>query len=471
MFSKILLILSGNAAAAILTLLRNLLVARLISVEDYGIAATFAIVMTLVEMVSAFGLQQLVVQSKTDDPSWQDALQGFQLLRAVIAAGLLFICAPQIATFLGVPDIAWAYQVLALAPLMNGCVHLDIYRLNRKMVYLPLILAQTLPALISLLMIWPLWLLFGDWRVMLIAVVAQWTLMALISILWAERRWNVRLDKTAISDALIFGWPLLINNILLFAVLNGEKLIVGREISMAALAIFAMGFTLTLTPTLVMARSIQSFFLPQLSAVQDADSRFQPLARTTIEANFFNGALLLIGIILVGEPFVQIVLGEKYQALLPLMTWLALLQAIRVLKAGGAVVALARAQTSNAMISNMFRVLSLPISWWVAVTTGDLLLVIWIAILSELLGLAASLYLVRTRAGVILRPLVPLFGATTALMIVATLFAAQPDVAWLNGLPRWPLAAICLVLFGVMIATMQASKGYLKNRRLEQYES
>ena len=43
MIRKALALLSGNAFGSLMLLVRNLVVARLISVEDYGIAATFAI--------------------------------------------------------------------------------------------------------------------------------------------------------------------------------------------------------------------------------------------------------------------------------------------------------------------------------------------------------------------------------------------------------------------------------------------
>jgi O-antigen/teichoic acid export membrane protein len=153
------LIISGNAVASLLTLLRNLLVANLISVEDYGIAVTFAIVLALVEVVSSFGLQLLIVQSHRDDQKWQDALQGFHFLRAFVSAAVLFFGAGPIANFLGVPEVTWAYQVLALAPLMTGLVSLDIYRLQRKMRYLPEMTALALPAAISLAATVPLaWL-------------------------------------------------------------------------------------------------------------------------------------------------------------------------------------------------------------------------------------------------------------------------------------------------------------------------
>jgi len=68
-------ILSGNAATSLLLLVRNLVIARLISVEDYGIAATFGIVMALIEMASYLGMQQQIVQSKDgEDPRFQASL-------------------------------------------------------------------------------------------------------------------------------------------------------------------------------------------------------------------------------------------------------------------------------------------------------------------------------------------------------------------------------------------------------------
>lgn len=471
MYSKILLILSGNAVTSLLTLLRNLLVARLIPVEDYGVAATFAVVMAFVEMISAFGLQQMVVQSRTNNPDWQAALQGFQVLRAAISAAALFLAAGPIGTFLGVPEVAWAYQVLALAPLLNGLVHLDIFRLHRRMVYLAGVLATAVPAFFALLAVWPLYLAFGDYRVMLYSLLVQFALMAGISILVSERAYRLRLDGAVIAEAVRFGWPLLINGILLFAVLNGEKLVVGRELGMAALAVFSMGFTLTLTPTIVLAKSVQSFFLPQLSATQDDDTRFQPLARATIEANLLNGALLVVAVVLVGEPFVRLVLGEKYAALVPLMVWLAILQAMRVFKAGGAVVSLARGRTENAMVANSFRVLSLPLSWWVAIETGDLLLVIWIATGGETLGVIASLVLTRRRVGVRLTRLWPVFSSVALLLLAAALFATHGELAALAALPRWALAALCVGLLALCGWTMRDSRAYLNARQIQKSET
>jgi O-antigen/teichoic acid export membrane protein len=421
------LILSGNAALFLLLLARNLVVARLISVENYGIAATFAITMAIVEMASQLGLQQQIIQAKDgDDPHFQAALQGFQVLRGVIAGIILFFAAGSIANFLKIPHVTWGYQVMAIVPVLNALQHFDMHRLNRQMRFWPVMLTGAVPALVSLVSVWPLYLWFGDYKVMLWAIIIQMVSMMVMSHIVAERPYRLVLDRAIIKDSFKFGWPLLLNGILMFAVFHGDKMIVGRLLGMETLAIFAMGVTLTLTPTLMMARSAQNFFLPQLSKTdrdtQDGKTQFQHLATTMLQISLVNGVILVISISLFGALLVQVLLGDKYASLIPLLMPLAVLHALRVAKAGSAVVGLATGYTSNAMQANLVRVATLPLVWYAAAQSQDLLIVIWIATAGEVLSYLMSLWLLHHRIRIDLKPmLLPIFFITVFICSAALL--------------------------------------------------
>ena len=462
MFKSALLLLSGNIFGSLMLLARNLVVARLTSVEDYGIAATFAISMAVVETMTTLGLHQMIIQdSNGDDPDLQAGLQGFHLLRAVFSGLTLFFLSGPIAQFMGIPEVTWAYQLLALIPLMNGLMHFDNYRMQRHMNYMPSIISSSVPAFLSFLMIWPLFSVFGDYRVMLFSVLAQSAMTIIASHLMADRPYRLSLDKAIMTRAFQFGWPLLINNILLFGVFQGDKMIVGRELGLTTLAIFSMGFTLTLTPTLVAAKSAQSFFLPQLSISKANPKRFAHLSLTTLQTSLASGLLLVLIVALVGKPIVFFLLGQKYLALLPFLTWLAILQSLRVLKAGSSVVALALGQTGNAMIANLCRVVSLGIAWYVAAHGGDLYAIIWIAIAGEVTGYLVSLALVHYRLKVPFKPMIVpnLLGVATIGM--AGLEASLPEAS--GQLQGWALAAIIL-LFTLSIATMRDLRHYIFKR-------
>lgn len=466
MLKKAVMLVSGNALGSALNLVRNLVVARILSPEDYGIAATFAITMSLVEMLSYLGLNQLIVVDRDgDDPDMQRALQGFQLLRGLFSAAVLFLIARPYAAFLGVQDIAWAYQVMAVIPLVNGLQHYDMHRLRRHMQFRPAVIVQSLAPLVALLSVWPLALIWSDFRIMLGALIVQACAMVGLSHLTARRGYGLRWDLAVMRRATMFGWPLLLNGMLLFVVFNGERLIVGRELGMAQLAVFSMAITLTLTPTLVLAGACQSLFLPALSAARERPDSFRWLGIASIEAGLAIGVLLLLGVALIGGPLVHLLLGGKYDAILPILLPIAVVQVIRVAKSGSATVALSVQRSGNAALSNAFRAVSVPISWVALVQTGSLMAVIHIAMAAELVGYLAALVLAARRAGLglsaILLPSGMVFLTLSAALVLNVAYPPRQSLPDHLATPApWVLAMLAVL----SLATMSHLRRYMTGK-------
>lgn len=459
MFRSILLIVSGNAANAVLLLIRNLLVARLISVENYGIASTFAVAIAIIEMASTFGLQQLLIQDKRgDDPYFQAVLQGFQVLRGLINGTIMFLLAGSFAQFMGVPEITWAHQCLALILVFNGFVHFDAHRLNRHMNYRAAAVVAMLSPIGALLVVWPLYLIFGNYQVMLWSMILQAATNTLVTHLVAERPYRLAWDPKVMAQSLRFGWPLLIDGLLLFAIFNGEKVIVGREFGMEPLALFSMAITLTLTPALIFQKTGSSFFLPQVSAARDP-VLFRHLAQTTLQAHLLCAVFLVAGVAVCGGPFVDLVLGAKYTSIEPYLILLGVMQALRVIKGGGATVSLARARTSNGMVANILRVAVLPVAWYVAIRGGNVTTIIWIGIAGEAMGVAVSLALLRHQLRLSIRPVLAGLAGTLALLGVAGLGAMGLFL---------PAGWVWVVLAGLVVLplTMPDLRDYLRRRTM-----
>lgn len=456
MFRSVLYLFSGNSFFSLMGLLRNLLVARLLDIEDYGIAATFAVSLAIVEMLSNLGLKKMIVQDRQgDDPNMQATLQGFQLLRATAAAVALFLLAHPLAAFLGIPHVAWAYQVMALVPFLNGFRNLDLQRMHRRMHFLPSILGTSGPALASVLLIWPFFLLLGDYRVMLYAILAQIAFGVVSSHLLAKRRFRLAFDYEIVRRSLRFGWPILMNGALLFAVLHGEKLVVGRELGMGQLAIFAMGFTLSLTPLGVVSKSLNQFFLPQLSTAQDDSARFNRLSRINFQAHFLCAVLFAALLAIYGPAIVHLLLGEKFAALSPLLAWLGILNALRLFKAASALSAFALGRTGNALWGNLPRAVGLPLAWYVLVTGGDLLSVIWVGLLGEAAGFLLSLMLLRKQSVFHLRPLLPTLLLNVAVLAI---LAMQAGLPLLFAVPEWATLVLRVSGLALFAASLFVAK-------------
>lgn len=448
MLRSVLLILSGNAATSGLLFARNIAVASLIPVSDYGVAATFALAMAAVEMASAFGLQQQIVQARDgNDPRLQHALQGFQVLRGAIAAAVLFAVATPLANFLGIPDVAWAYQVLAIVPLCKALENFDIHRFNRDRRFGPMVITSAMPALVSLLVVWPLATWLGDWRVMLGAIVLQAVGTMALSHIVAERPYRLVFDRHLWGRSLRFGWPILLNAVLLFVVFQGDKIIVARLLGMEVFGVFAMAVTLTLTPSMVLAKTVQTSSLPRLSA-QVGTSSFPPTSANAIEFSLLLGAALAaLGAI--AAPLLAAFLQDTGFAMLPaLLLPMAILQGLRMTKSGPGVVSLALAFTENAAVSNLPRLAMLVLGGFLLATGAPLLTLIWLGCLGEALGLATALGLLKYRAGT--QASIPF----PAIALSMTTFAVAAAVAWLDptgitpfmAAPLLPLAVLAILL-------------------------
>jgi O-antigen/teichoic acid export membrane protein len=445
---------------AVFLLVRNLLLARLLSLEDYGLATTFALAVTLVEMVSQFGLQQQMIQSKEgDDARLQASFHGFQVLRGGINGAVLFLCAGPIAGYFGAPEAEWAFQLVALVPVISGFQHFDMHRLSRQMRFWPLALSSNLPSLLSLLSVMPFYWAFGDYRVLLFAILVQMSTILVMTHVVAQRPYALAFDLAVIGRSLRFGWPLLVNGALMFAVFNGERIIIGGQLGLETLALFSLALSLALSPTLVISKSVMSFFLPQLSGAIGTPP-YRDLAMTTFQMHLLLGGIMVVAIALLGGPFIHAVLGVKYEGSIALLIWLGVMQALRVYKGGCSVVAMAAAHTENAMVANIIRVSLLPLAWVVVAQGGSLLDLIVIGLVGEGLGLMIGLALALWRQSLPLRPLVPALAVSLALLALACVHAFlhtdwRPDLRTGGGL---------VFLLALLPLTMPELRGYLRNR-------
>jgi O-antigen/teichoic acid export membrane protein len=440
---------TANILGALLSLLRNVLVARLISVDNFGIASTFAVIMTLVDATLNFALDRLIVQAKDGESVLlQSTVQMLQATRGTAGAAVLFLTAGPIASLFGVPQLAWTYQALSLIPFLRGLAHLDMFRMQRKMRFLPSITVEFASQVCSTVAAVVLALKLGDYRAMLYALLLQQLSYTAASHVVAVRPYRWAWDRLVVQRALVFGWPLFLNGILIFGIFQGDRIVVGSLLGMTELGWFSVAFSLTLMPTMIVAGTLQSFFLPQLSQTQDNAEKFYPLYLVSTQAAIFAGLTLAVIFSLVGPLLLLGLFGVKYEAALTVLVWLAVMQALRIAKAGPAIVALSRAETHNPLIANITRALMLPIAWALVRQGAGVLTVVATGILGEGLAFSVSLYLLNRRLSLPLSDLSfgLVMGCITLLLIGFETYMWPPAAFMIQNLHFFQITLVLALL-------------------------
>lgn len=419
--NQIVLLLTGHGTSAMLSMARNLLLARLIGLEDYGLAMAVATTLATVELVTHLGLpQQMVSRRDGALPRVQAALHGAQMARGAVGALTMLALAWPMSALLAAPDLIWLLSVSALSPLCLGLSHLDAYRAQRHRRHLPAILLLVVPSAVSVVMLWPLSHWMSGPALLLGLIAAHSLATTALSHVLTTRRYTLAWPKHEAARILRYGLPLAGNGVLLCAVLHLEKLIAGQVLGMSALALVAMGAGLTMTPALTAARSFQSYHLPRLRR-----SGAHPEAtRVILEFGCLAGALLALALS-AAAPWVARLAGPDFDGVTHLLPVFVVLAALRLPKSALATIALASGRTHIPLLANAPRLLAAPLLWWVLSHGGDLRMMLLCAVAAEAFGLLTGLYACRKT---IVAPRLELFAFA---LICALLLAGQGATAGL----------------------------------------
>ena len=438
--------------------IRNVIVARLISPEDFGIAATFAMTFFLLEMISNLAADVLLVQAPDgDQPEFQKSAQALHAFRGTVNAAIIFVLAGPIANLFGVPQARWAFHCLALLPLCKALNHLDNNRLQREMNFGPQIASDIGSNLLVTLLALPLGLWLRDYSLMLWLLIAQVASFMILSHLMAKRRYAWAWHADYVKRIVAFGWPLLINGLLMYVIFQGDRFIIGASKRLFAhstytltdLGIYSVAFGLTMAPTMLVANVSTQLFLPLLSRAQEMKEQFERRYAGCSELMSLVAAAIAIPFILAGGWAVTLVYGAKYAAAAGFIGWLGAMWALRILRVAPTLAAMARGDTRNSMVSNMARTIALAGILFVAATGRPL---VWVAIcgfVGELLALTVCLWRLQREHGVSSRIALKPFMAAGASMMLA-------GMAVMAGVPQMGWVAACAVALALTLLSVVA---------------
>jgi O-antigen/teichoic acid export membrane protein len=414
-----------------LQFLRNIIVARLVSPEDFGIAALFVMTISFLEMFSNLAVDTLLVQSPQGNKSrFQQTSQLMMAIRGLGIALILLLFAGPVAKLFDIPSATWAFRLLALAPLMRGLAHQDMSRLQRHFNFKPVLITDISSQLISVLLAWPLASWLGDYSAILYLVLVQTLARTVISHFMAERSYTWGWEPVHAREMISFGWPLLINGILLFLIMQGDRFVIGAAdnlfdrgtYSKAQLGFYSAAFVLSSSICDALSSIISPVMLPLLSGVQDLKEQFHKRCRFCILIESVIAIPIGVFFILIGGWLVVLVYGKQYLAAAPLMAWLGATQSIRLLRLSSTTIALSKGDSPNPTISNIFRAFSFILAFIFAALGADL---VWIAasgLAGELLAIGASIGLLRYRLAIPIQYFLKPLLLSSASLVVATLF-------------------------------------------------
>ncbi len=385
----------GRVGGAFFGFFRNILLARLLSVEDYGIAAIYALTIAILELLSDLGADKILVQSRDGARKrLQDAVQFISFLKGVASTIALFFFAPMLANYFGKPEIQWSLQILSLSPLVHGLTHFDFSRFLREYNYLPAALIFAVPQLLTLLATIPICLYYKNYSAALALNLMQTFLQVAVSHLLAKRRYGWAVEKKLLLQIYEFGWPLLLSGSIAGVIAQGDRILIGGLFSVTELGIFTAGFNIVYLVSSIIIGVIQTYYLPMIS---NKSIRFPLTERAAIvgQVSVLIGGIIALGYGISGVAIVKLIFGDKYSLSYVWVMLLAAMQGLRVARAGIIISCVAIGNTKASLVVSCTRLIFFGLAILLMLRYPDIELLLTVSLCGELVAFCLSVFLLK----------------------------------------------------------------------------
>ncbi|MCB1396220.1 MAG: oligosaccharide flippase family protein [Rhodobacter sp.] len=261
----------------------NLILARLLFPEAFGTMALVTVLLVGLTMLSDLGIQPAIQSSKRgDDPDFLNTAWSLNLVRAVMLFAIACALAWPMAWFYDEPMLAQMIPVTAISLLILALEPTRAETASRHMllgrVTLLELSAQVVSVTAMLILAWTtqsIWALVAG---NLVAAVARASL-AWVILPGIVNRWH--LDRDSAHELIHYGRWIFFSTVAGFLVLQSDKLILGRFLSMEQLGLYNIGFFLAGFPLMLGQQLVQRLMIPiyRISPPRESAENFARLRR------------------------------------------------------------------------------------------------------------------------------------------------------------------------------------------------
>lgn len=302
----------------------QLMLARLLLPEDYGLIALIAIFIALANVFIQTGFTTALIQAKEIDELDYASAFYFSSFLTVLLYVLLFLTAPVIAGFYGKLELVPVIRVLALSLFCGPLNSIQYAIVSRTMQFKKFFFSSLSGTLVSgVVGVYLAYAGFGVW-----ALVGQQLSNVFIDtfVLWFTVSWRPQLvfSFQRIKKLLSFGWKMLTSTLLDTLYTNSYGLVIGKVISPTMLGYYNRANQFPSIIVNNVNNSLSTVLFPVMSASQENKPHIRSMMKRSLEVSSLIIFPLMTGLIICSEELVLALLTDKWLASVPLIRLISL---------------------------------------------------------------------------------------------------------------------------------------------------
>jgi len=311
------------AGTRVISLLRFLILARLLGPEDFGLLAIAAAALELLSTVTEIGVARALVQRA--DPSARDLDVGWTigLLRALAVTLVLVVAAPHLAGMLGDERATSLLRVLALQPVLAALESIAVTQLLRTLRFSALAALDVGAAVVEAVAAIALARSLGVWALVTATLLSS-GIRAVLSYRIAPHRPHIVLERAVASSLMQFGKWVFAASLLDAASDTVLRAVIGRRLGVEELGLFYVSARLALLPISVLSSLVTPVAFSIHAEVRAVQARATRAFSTVVSGMVVVLAPVTGVLVALAGPLADDVLGRSWEGAGPVLALLAI---------------------------------------------------------------------------------------------------------------------------------------------------
>ena len=314
----------------IIFMLRLLVLAWLLSPDDFGLLAIATTAVGFLLQVTDIGMIPALVQGKYIDEKHYDVAWTVGIARTLGVMLVVMIAAPFIAQIFSEPRATPIIQVLAFRPFLEAISSIKVARLTRDLQFRPLTILKLAEAVINFVVSVALAKWFGVWALVIGTLAGSMTYLILSYIL-APHRPRISVEWSTIKPLIRFGRWIFATGLVVMIGSYVLQVVISRQLGTAELGLYFLAAQLAFLPAEAASEIVGTVAFPLFARFQLDRQKAAQTFRTVFIGLIFILFPICTLLIALAPTLVQTVLGVQWEGTVPVIRVLALVSMIGIL--------------------------------------------------------------------------------------------------------------------------------------------
>lgn len=294
------------------TFVVSIVLARLLSPDDYGLLGLIAVFTAVCQALINGGFTTALIRKKDATDDDYNTVFISNLGMSLLLYAIIYLCSPAIANFFERQELVALTRVSSLGMIIGALALVQQTRLTKRIDFKTqtkiTIIASVTSGVIGIVMAL---LDFGVWA--LVAQQLSATTLRTI-LLWFYNKWipQLRFSSASFHELFGFGWKMMVSGLLDTVWKELYQVIVGKFYSPATLGQYTRAKQFSQLFSSNLTGVVQRVTFPVLSNIQDDKERMVSAYRRIIKTTMFITAISMFFLGAISEPLLYCLIGPKW---------------------------------------------------------------------------------------------------------------------------------------------------------------